>query len=127
MLCFKVATHVNVPDEQAFHLLSDLRRRHEWTGITRGQCDVIVQADENDTINRVATPCGPIPDCPATKEYTRGEVLCAGFSICEESDSGSPTTTRPHRESSIISPTTSQAFLPPFTPAASTERRTETA
>uniref|UniRef100_A0AAZ3PYC1 HotDog ACOT-type domain-containing protein n=1 Tax=Oncorhynchus tshawytscha TaxID=74940 RepID=A0AAZ3PYC1_ONCTS len=57
MLCFKVATHVNVPDEQAFHLLSDLRRRHEWTGITRGQCDVIVQADENDTINRVATPC----------------------------------------------------------------------
>ncbi|XP_014071383.1 uncharacterized protein isoform X2 [Salmo salar] len=43
----------------------------------------------------------------------------------------SPTTTRPHRESSIISPTTSQAFLPastiPFTPTASTERRTETA
>ncbi|XP_020354133.1 uncharacterized protein LOC109902292 isoform X1 [Oncorhynchus kisutch] len=101
------------------------------TGITHGQCDVIVHADENETINRVATPCGPIPDCPATKEYTRGEVLCAGFSICEESDSGSPTTTRPHQESSMISPTTLQAFLPasmaPFTPAASTERRTETA
>lgn len=30
MLCFKVETHVNVPAEQAFHLLSDLRRRHEW-------------------------------------------------------------------------------------------------
>ncbi|XP_031642213.1 uncharacterized protein LOC109902292 isoform X2 [Oncorhynchus kisutch] len=110
MLCFKVETHVNVPDEQAFHLLSDLRRRHEW--------------DRH-------YPWGPIPDCPATKEYTRGEVLCAGFSICEESDSGSPTTTRPHQESSMISPTTLQAFLPasmaPFTPAASTERRTETA
>ncbi|XP_045061259.1 acyl-coenzyme A thioesterase 11-like [Coregonus clupeaformis] len=83
------------------------------------QCDVIVQADEDDTIYRVATPCVSkggkgqdfilmasrrkpcdsrdpylialrsvtLPTHLATEEYTRGEVLCAGFSIWEESDS----------------------------------------
>ncbi|XP_036833747.1 acetyl-coenzyme A thioesterase [Oncorhynchus mykiss] len=44
MLCFKVETHVNVPAEQAFHLLSDLRRRHEWDR-HYPQCDVIVPAE----------------------------------------------------------------------------------
>uniref|UniRef100_A0A6Q2XH32 Acyl-coenzyme A thioesterase 11 n=1 Tax=Esox lucius TaxID=8010 RepID=A0A6Q2XH32_ESOLU len=56
MLCFKVETTVNVPAEQVFQLLSDLRRRHEWDRHYQ-QCDVIIQADEDDTIYRVATPC----------------------------------------------------------------------
>uniref|UniRef100_A0A3P9A6P7 Acyl-coenzyme A thioesterase 11 n=1 Tax=Esox lucius TaxID=8010 RepID=A0A3P9A6P7_ESOLU len=116
MLCFKVETTVNVPAEQVFQLLSDLRRRHEWDRHYQ-QCDVIIQADEDDTIYRVATPCFSrggkgqdfillasrrkpcdprdpylialrsvtLPTHPATEEYTRGEVLCAGFSIIEES------------------------------------------
>ncbi|XP_029551472.1 acyl-coenzyme A thioesterase 11b isoform X4 [Salmo trutta] len=117
ILCFKVETHVTVPAEQAFHLLSDLRRRHEWDRHYQ-QCDVIIQADEDDTIYRVATPCVSkggkgqdfillasrrkpcdsrdpylialrsvtLPTHPATEDYTRGEVLCAGFSIWEESN-----------------------------------------
>uniref|UniRef100_A0A8C7CAY7 Acyl-CoA thioesterase 11b n=1 Tax=Oncorhynchus kisutch TaxID=8019 RepID=A0A8C7CAY7_ONCKI len=117
ILCFKVETHVTVPAEQAFHLLSDLRRRHEWDRHYQ-KCDVIIQADEDDTIYRVATPCVSkggkgqdfillasrrkpcdsrdpylialrsvtLPTHPATEDYTRGEVLCAGFSIWEESN-----------------------------------------
>ena len=30
VLCFKIETHVNVPAEQTFHLLSDLSKRHKW-------------------------------------------------------------------------------------------------
>ncbi|CAB1314256.1 unnamed protein product [Coregonus sp. 'balchen'] len=121
ILCFKVETHVTVPAEQAFHLLSDLRRRHEWDRHYQW-CDVIIQADEDDTIYRVATPCVSkggkgqdfillasrrkpcdsrdpylialrsvtLPTHPATKDYTRGEVLCAGFSIWEESNAATP-------------------------------------
>ncbi|XP_072537409.1 acyl-coenzyme A thioesterase 11b [Salminus brasiliensis] len=55
MLCFKVETHVAVAAEQVFVLLSDLRRRHEWDPHYK-ECEVITQADEDDTIYRVVTP-----------------------------------------------------------------------
>uniref|UniRef100_A0A8C4EHU4 Acyl-coenzyme A thioesterase 11 n=1 Tax=Dicentrarchus labrax TaxID=13489 RepID=A0A8C4EHU4_DICLA len=119
VLCFKVEMHVGVPAEQTFHLLSDLRRRKEWDqhyeSVT--ECEVINQADEEDTLYRVATPsvskrgkgkdfillasrrkpCDArdpylialrsvtLPTHPPTEDYTRGEVLCAGFTIWEES------------------------------------------
>ncbi|KAL2089960.1 hypothetical protein ACEWY4_014648 [Coilia grayii] len=116
-LCFKVEMHVNVPAEQVFVLLSDLRRRKEWDGHYE-ECEVIIQADEDDTIYQVVTPsvrkggkdqefimlasrrrpCDPsepylialrsvtLPTHPPTEDLNRGEVLCAGFSILEESD-----------------------------------------
>ncbi|KAM8874658.1 acyl-coenzyme A thioesterase 11b isoform 1-T1 [Spinachia spinachia] len=116
VLCFKVEMHVSVPAEQTFHLLSDLRRRKAWDRIYE-ECEVIIQADEEDTIYRVATPsvskggkgqdfillasrrkpCDArdpylialrsvtLPTHLPTDDYTRGEVLCAGFSIWEES------------------------------------------
>uniref|UniRef100_A0AAX7SMC0 Acyl-CoA thioesterase 11b n=1 Tax=Astatotilapia calliptera TaxID=8154 RepID=A0AAX7SMC0_ASTCA len=118
MLCFKVEMNVRVSAEQTFHLLSDLRRRMEWDRHYE-ECEVINQADEEDTIYRVATPsvtkggkgkdfillasrrkpCDSrdpylialrsvtLPTHPPTEEYTRGEVLCAGFTIWEESSS----------------------------------------
>ncbi|CAK6955340.1 acyl-coenzyme A thioesterase 11b [Scomber scombrus] len=116
VLCFKVEMHVSVPAEQTFHLLSDLRRRKEWDQHYK-ECEVITQADEDDTLYRVATPsvrkggkgkdfillasrrkpCDfrdpylialrsvTLPTHPPTEDYTRGEVLCAGFTIWEES------------------------------------------
>uniref|UniRef100_A0A8C4GMY8 Acyl-coenzyme A thioesterase 11 n=1 Tax=Dicentrarchus labrax TaxID=13489 RepID=A0A8C4GMY8_DICLA len=116
VLCFKVEMHVGVPAEQTFHLLSDLRRRKEWDQHYE-ECEVINQADEEDTLYRVATPsvskrgkgkdfillasrrkpCDArdpylialrsvtLPTHPPTEDYTRGEVLCAGFTIWEES------------------------------------------
>uniref|UniRef100_A0A8D3BY58 Acyl-coenzyme A thioesterase 11 n=1 Tax=Scophthalmus maximus TaxID=52904 RepID=A0A8D3BY58_SCOMX len=119
MLCFKVEMHINVAAEQTFHLLSDLRRRKEWDQHYESVCEVISQADEEDTLYRVATPsvskgakgqdfillasrrkpCDArdpylialrsvtLPTHPPTDGHTRGEVLCAGFSIWEESDS----------------------------------------
>ncbi|KAM7410094.1 hypothetical protein PAMA_001512 [Pampus argenteus] len=116
MLCFKVEMHVSVPAEQTFNLLSDLRRRKEWDQHYE-ECEVITQADEDDTLYRVAAPsfskggkgqdfillasrrkpCDSsdpylialrsvtLPTHPPTKDYTRGEVLCAGFTIWEES------------------------------------------
>lgn len=118
MLCFKVEMNIRVSAEQTFHLLSDLRRRKEWDRHYE-ECEVINQADEDDTIYRVATPsvtkggkgkdfillasrrkpCDSrdpylialrsvtLPTHPPTEEYTRGEVLCAGFTIWEESSS----------------------------------------
>uniref|UniRef100_A0A8C9XSM7 Acyl-CoA thioesterase 11b n=1 Tax=Sander lucioperca TaxID=283035 RepID=A0A8C9XSM7_SANLU len=55
MLCFKVEMHVSVPAEQTFHLLSDLSRRKEWDRHYE-ECEVINQADEDDTLYRVVTP-----------------------------------------------------------------------
>uniref|UniRef100_A0A3P9INL5 Acyl-coenzyme A thioesterase 11 n=1 Tax=Oryzias latipes TaxID=8090 RepID=A0A3P9INL5_ORYLA len=55
MLCFKVEMYVSVPAEQSFHLLSDLTRRKEWDRHYE-QCEVIIQADEEDTLYRVVTP-----------------------------------------------------------------------
>ncbi|XP_056132610.1 acyl-coenzyme A thioesterase 11b isoform X2 [Lampris incognitus] len=118
MLCFKVEMHVNVSAGQTFHLLSDLRRRQEWDRHYK-ECEVINQADDDDTIYRIATPsvskggkgqdfillasrripCDSrdpylialrsvtLPTHPPTENYTRGEVLCAGFTIWEESSS----------------------------------------
>uniref|UniRef100_A0A665URG4 Acyl-CoA thioesterase 11b n=1 Tax=Echeneis naucrates TaxID=173247 RepID=A0A665URG4_ECHNA len=116
MLSFKVEMHVSVGAGQTFHLLSDLRRRKEWDQHYE-ECEVINQADEDDTLYRVATPsvskrgkgqdfillasrrkpCDAgdpylialrsvtLPTHPPTEDYTRGEVLCAGFAIWEES------------------------------------------
>ncbi|KAI4828324.1 hypothetical protein KUCAC02_022421, partial [Chaenocephalus aceratus] len=116
MLCFKVEMNVSVAAEQTFHLLSDLRRRKEWDPVYE-ECEYINQADEEDTLYRVATPsvskrgngqdfillasrripCDArdpylialrsvtLPTHPPTEDYTRGEVLCAGFTIWEES------------------------------------------
>ncbi|XP_028300549.1 acyl-coenzyme A thioesterase 11b isoform X2 [Gouania willdenowi] len=118
MLFFKVVMCVSVPAEQTFHLLSDLRRRKEWDRHYE-ECEVINQADEDDTLYRITAPsvrkggkgqdfillasrrkpCGPrdpylialrsvtLPTHPPTEECTRGEVLCAGFTIWEESPS----------------------------------------
>ncbi|XP_061744194.1 acyl-coenzyme A thioesterase 11b [Nerophis ophidion] len=115
-LCFKVEMYVTVSAEQTFHLLSDLRRRKEWDRHYE-ECEVITQADEEDTIYRIATPsiskggkgqdfillascrkpCDirdpylialrsvTLPTHPPTEDYNRGEVLCAGFTIREES------------------------------------------
>ncbi|XP_061682010.1 acyl-coenzyme A thioesterase 11b isoform X3 [Syngnathoides biaculeatus] len=116
MLCFKVEMNVSVSAQQTFHLLSDLRRRKEWDRHYQA-CEVIMQADEDDTIYRVKTPsvrkggkgqdfillascrkpCDvrdpylialrsvTLPTHPPTADYDRGEVLCAGFTILEES------------------------------------------
>ncbi|XP_075895731.1 acyl-coenzyme A thioesterase 11b isoform X2 [Nelusetta ayraudi] len=116
MLCFKVEMNVSIPAEQTFHLLSDLRRRKEWD-LHYDECEVIIEADDEDTLYRVATPCirkgdkgkdfillasrrkpcdardpylialrsVTLPTHPPTEDYTRGEVLCAGFTILEES------------------------------------------
>uniref|UniRef100_A0A8C2ZNB8 Acyl-CoA thioesterase 11b n=1 Tax=Cyclopterus lumpus TaxID=8103 RepID=A0A8C2ZNB8_CYCLU len=116
VLCFKVEMHVSVPAEQTFHLLSDLRRRKEWDRHYE-ECEMITQADEEDTLYRVAAPsvskggkgqdfillasrrkpCDArdpylialrsvtLPTHLPTEDYTRGEVLCAGFTIWEES------------------------------------------
>ncbi|MED6264248.1 hypothetical protein CHARACLAT_012860 [Characodon lateralis] len=116
MLYVKVEMHVSVPAEQAFHLLSDLRRRKEWDRHYQ-ECEVINQADEDDTLYRVVTPsvskggrgkdfillasrrkpCDSrdpylialrsvtLPNHPPTEDFSRGEVLCAGFTIWEES------------------------------------------
>ncbi|KAG7283619.1 hypothetical protein CRUP_020392 [Coryphaenoides rupestris] len=118
VLCFKVETHVNIAAAQTFHLLADLRRRQEWDRHYE-KCEVVIEADEEDTIYRVTTPsiskggkgqdfimlasrrqpCDArdpylialrsvtLPTHPPTDDYTRGEVLCAGFCIWEESSS----------------------------------------
>ncbi|XP_054908968.1 acyl-coenzyme A thioesterase 11b isoform X3 [Poeciliopsis prolifica] len=118
MLCVKVEMYVSVPAEQVFHLLSDLRRRKEWDRHYE-ECEVINQADEDDTLYRVVTPCVSkggkgkdfillasrrkpcdsrdpylialrsvtLPNHPPTEDFSRGEVLCAGFTIWEESSS----------------------------------------
>ncbi|XP_030227950.1 acyl-coenzyme A thioesterase 11b isoform X1 [Gadus morhua] len=118
VLCFKVEMKVNIPADQTFHLLSDLRKRMEWDRHYE-KCEVVLQADEEDTIYRVASPsitkggkgqdfimlasrrqpCDArdpyliavrsvtLPTHPPTDDYTRGEVLCAGFCIWEESSS----------------------------------------
>ncbi|XP_023195395.1 acyl-coenzyme A thioesterase 11 isoform X1 [Xiphophorus maculatus] len=118
MLCVKVEMYVSVPAEQVFHLLSDLRRRKEWDRHYE-ECEVINQADEDDTLYRVVTPsvskggkgkdfillasrrkpCDSrdpylialrsvtLPNHPPTEDFSRGEVLCAGFTIWEESSS----------------------------------------
>uniref|UniRef100_A0A3B5LZD1 Acyl-coenzyme A thioesterase 11 n=1 Tax=Xiphophorus couchianus TaxID=32473 RepID=A0A3B5LZD1_9TELE len=118
MLCVKVEMYVSVPAEQVFHLLSDLRRRKEWDRHYES-CEVINQADEDDTLYRVVTPsvskgskgkdfillasrrkpCDSrdpylialrsvtLPNHPPTEDFSRGEVLCAGFTIWEESSS----------------------------------------
>ncbi|XP_068599160.1 acyl-coenzyme A thioesterase 11b isoform X2 [Brachionichthys hirsutus] len=115
VLCIKVETHVNVPAEQTFHLLSDLRRRKEWDQHYK-ECEMINEVDEEDALYRVATPrvskggkgtdfillasrrkpCDTsdpylialrsvtLPTHPPTENFTRGEVLCAGFTIWEE-------------------------------------------
>ncbi|KAM6921732.1 acyl-coenzyme A thioesterase 11b isoform 1-T1 [Xenentodon cancila] len=117
-LCFKVEMYASVPAEQSFHLLSDLRRRKEWDRHYE-ECEVIQQADEDDTLYRVVTPsvskggkgkdfillasrrkpCDSrdpylialrsvtLPTHPPTDKYNRGEVLCAGFTIRQESSS----------------------------------------
>ncbi|KAG5851239.1 acyl-coenzyme A thioesterase 11b [Anguilla rostrata] len=54
-LCFKVETHVDVPAEKAFVLLSDLSRRQEWDTHYE-KCELIIPVDEDDTIYRVVTP-----------------------------------------------------------------------
>lgn len=114
-LLFKVEMHVGIPAAQTFHLLSDMTRRKQWDQHYEA-CEVIMQADEEDTIYRVTTPsvskrdkgmefillasrrkpCDSrdpylialrsvtLPTHPPTEEYTRGEVLCAGFTILEE-------------------------------------------
>ncbi|XP_014914125.1 acyl-coenzyme A thioesterase 11b isoform X3 [Poecilia latipinna] len=118
MLCVKVEMYVSVPAGQVFHLLSDLRRRKEWDRHYE-ECEVINQADEDDTLYRVVTPsvskggkgkdfillasrrkpCDSrdpylialrsvtLPNHPPTEDFSRGEVLCAGFTIWEESSS----------------------------------------
>ncbi|KAG7456647.1 hypothetical protein MATL_G00238090 [Megalops atlanticus] len=55
VLCFRVETHVDVPVEQVFVLLSDLSRRQEWDRHYE-QCELINQVDEDDMIYRVVTP-----------------------------------------------------------------------
>ncbi|XP_044056348.1 acyl-coenzyme A thioesterase 11b isoform X3 [Siniperca chuatsi] len=138
VLCFKVEMHVSVPAEQTFHLLSDLRRRKEWD---RHYEDPYLIALRSVTL----------PTHPPTEDCTRGEVLCAGFTIWEESCTVtkvgqmrgarssacmlamtiSPTTTRPHQVSSPTSPQTSlashPAFIAPFLPVATSWRPTRTA
>ncbi|KAM9832061.1 acyl-coenzyme A thioesterase 11b [Neosynchiropus ocellatus] len=118
MLCFKVEMNVSVPAEQTFQLLSDLRRRKEWD-LHYEECEVITQADDDDTLYRIATPsvckggkgqdfillasrrrpCDnsdpylialrsvTLPTHLPTPDHSRGEVLCAGFTIWEESSS----------------------------------------
>ncbi|KAG2461909.1 ACO11 thioesterase, partial [Polypterus senegalus] len=72
-LLFKAEMTVNVSAEQVFFLLSDLRRRHEWDNHYH---DPYVIALRSVTL----------PTHPSTEHYTRSEVLCAGFTIWEESD-----------------------------------------
>ncbi|XP_061593614.1 acyl-coenzyme A thioesterase 11b [Cololabis saira] len=118
MLCFKVEMYANVPAEESFHLLSDLRTRKQWDPHYE-ECEVIQEVDEDDILYRVVTPsvskggkgkdfillasrrkpCDSrdpylialrsitLPTHPPTDEYNREEILCAGFTIWEESSS----------------------------------------
>uniref|UniRef100_A0A3Q3KX65 Acyl-CoA thioesterase 11b n=1 Tax=Mastacembelus armatus TaxID=205130 RepID=A0A3Q3KX65_9TELE len=107
MLCFKVQMHVSVPAEQTFHLLSDLRRRKEWDQhyelvkyvlamilyITEqrnlGQDFILLASRRKPCDDRdpylIALRSVTLPTHPPTEDYTRGEVLCGGFTIWEES------------------------------------------
>uniref|UniRef100_A0A7N8YMA1 Acyl-CoA thioesterase 11b n=1 Tax=Mastacembelus armatus TaxID=205130 RepID=A0A7N8YMA1_9TELE len=113
MLCFKVQMHVSVPAEQTFHLLSDLRRRKEWdqhyelvkyadeddtlyrvatpcvSKGGKGQDFILLASRRKPCDDRdpylIALRSVTLPTHPPTEDYTRGEVLCGGFTIWEES------------------------------------------
>ncbi|XP_029355103.1 acyl-coenzyme A thioesterase 11b isoform X3 [Echeneis naucrates] len=121
MLSFKVEMHVSVGAGQTFHLLSDLRRRKEWDQHYE-ECEVINQADEDDTLYRVATP--------SVSKRGKGQDFILLASRRKPCDAGSPTTTRRHQASSPTSPQTSLASHPastaPSPPAATFWRPTRT-
>uniref|UniRef100_A0A4W6BKA8 Acyl-CoA thioesterase 11b n=1 Tax=Lates calcarifer TaxID=8187 RepID=A0A4W6BKA8_LATCA len=87
MLCFKVEMHVSVAAEQTFHLLSDLRRRKEWDRHYESVTSTYLTKTNNVDPYLIALRSVTLPTHPPTEDYTRGEVLCAGFTIWEESSS----------------------------------------
>ncbi|XP_029906243.1 acyl-coenzyme A thioesterase 11b isoform X1 [Myripristis murdjan] len=95
VLCFKVEMHVSIPAEQTFHLLSDLRRRKEWDRHYE-ECELINQADEEDTLYRVATP--------SVSKGSKGQDFILLASRRKPCDAGSRTTTRPPLVSFPTSP-----------------------
>uniref|UniRef100_A0A8C8ST45 Acyl-CoA thioesterase 11 n=1 Tax=Pelusios castaneus TaxID=367368 RepID=A0A8C8ST45_9SAUR len=70
-LSFRIERTTNIDAKQAFFLLSDLRRRHEWDSF---YADPYVVAFRSVTL----------PTHPPNPAYTRGETICSGFCIWQE-------------------------------------------
>ncbi|XP_069088723.1 acyl-coenzyme A thioesterase 11 [Pleurodeles waltl] len=117
ILSIRLEKTLGIDPRQAFLLLSDLSRRHEWDPHYI-KCELLQQVDEDDMIYHVITPPSStdkkltdfiilasrrtpcdvgdpyvvafrsvtLPTHPATDEYTRGEILCAGFCIWKDKD-----------------------------------------
>ncbi|XP_074859116.1 acyl-coenzyme A thioesterase 11 isoform X4 [Carettochelys insculpta] len=70
-LSFRIEMTLCIDALQAFSLLSDLRQRHEWDHY---YADPYVIAFRSVTL----------PTCPPNPDYTRGETMCSGFCIWQE-------------------------------------------
>ncbi|XP_078249027.1 acyl-coenzyme A thioesterase 11 isoform X3 [Pogona vitticeps] len=116
-LSIRIEMTTSIDAMQAFLLLSDLQRRHEWDR-HYASCELVQQVDKDDMIYHVISqtmseenkpqdfvvlvsrrkPCSKgdpyvvafrsvtLPTHPAKPEYTRGETLCSGFCIWQETD-----------------------------------------
>uniref|UniRef100_A0A8C8CPR2 Acyl-coenzyme A thioesterase 11 n=1 Tax=Oncorhynchus tshawytscha TaxID=74940 RepID=A0A8C8CPR2_ONCTS len=111
VLSFKIEFEADVPAERAFMVLSDLGKRVEWDP-NYERCELIRKVDDDDflypnqggmvqdfiLLASRRPPCDSgdpyvialrsvtLPTHPPTEGYNRGEVLCAGFSIMEVSN-----------------------------------------
>uniref|UniRef100_A0A674EEA7 Acyl-CoA thioesterase 11a n=1 Tax=Salmo trutta TaxID=8032 RepID=A0A674EEA7_SALTR len=109
VLSFKIEFEADVPAERAFMVLSDLSKRVEWDPNYEWVSWVSVCTDTGPSLMRWMVqdfillasrrpPCDSgdpyvialrsvtLPTHPPTEGYNRGEVLCAGFSIMEVSN-----------------------------------------
>ncbi|CAM5162666.1 unnamed protein product [Natator depressus] len=114
-LSFRIEMSLCIDAMQAFFLLSDLRKRHEWDRYY-ASAELVQQVDEDDMIYHVLSqtvsqekkpqdfvilasrrkPCDEgdpyvvafrsvtLPTHPPNPEYTRGETMCSGFCIWQE-------------------------------------------
>ncbi|XP_054837490.1 acyl-coenzyme A thioesterase 11 isoform X2 [Eublepharis macularius] len=116
-LSIRIEMTISIDATQAFLLLSDMGRRHEWD--EHYVCaELVQQVDKDDMIYHVISrtiseenkpqdfvilasqrkPCSKgdpyvvafrsvtLPTQPAKPEYTRGEILCSGFCIWQETE-----------------------------------------
>ncbi|TRY87547.1 hypothetical protein DNTS_007097 [Danionella cerebrum] len=109
-LCFRVELDIEIPAQRAFTLLSDLNRRQEWDlhytvddddsiyrvvtpSVSGGKVqDFILLASRRPPCDSgdpyvIALRSVSLPTHPPTEGFNRGEVMCAGFTIYEVSES----------------------------------------
>ncbi|KFP13827.1 Acyl-coenzyme A thioesterase 11, partial [Egretta garzetta] len=96
-LSFRIEMSVHIAAGQAFSLLSDLRRRHEWDSHYANNNkknkpkDFVILASRRKPCSKgdpyvVAFRSVTLPTHPASAGFTRGETICSGFCIWPESE-----------------------------------------